>query len=183
MNISLTHNMYFIAIMCPPGIDQLVLPFKYWMNEHFGCVVALRSPAHITIIQPFWLELNRERKLQETLQAFAGDINELEIQLDGFSTFGKSVMFIRVQENPDLEEIKKMAEQHFERSFGDLIGKDDRLFHPHVTIASRDLKPGDFEKAWLHFSNKNFKTIFSTRIISLLKLTERNWKVIDEKRW
>ncbi len=177
MEIPVTHAMYFVAIMCPPGLDQYVRQFKYLMREQFGCVVALRSPAHITIIPPFWLDLNEERKLQETLQAFRSDSNELIIQLDGFSSFGKRVLFIRVLENPELEEIKKQAEQHFAR------GKDDRPFHPHISIASRDLKPGDFEKAWLHFSNKNCKENFSSKSISLLKLTEGNWKVISEKRW
>lgn len=183
MNIPVTHAMYFVAIMCPPGLDQHVLQFKYWMREQFGCVVALRSPAHITIIPPFWLNLNVERKLQETLQAFGRDRNELIIQLDGFSTFGKRVLFIRVLENPELEEIKRQAEQHFAGTFGNLIPKDDRPFHPHITIANRDLKPGDLEKAWLHFSDKNCKENFSSKTISLLKLTEANWKVIAEKRW
>ncbi len=194
MNISDKYNMYFVAIMCPPAIDKVVLQFKKWMKEQFGCVVALRSAAHITIIPPFWAEMNKELTLQETLEAFESDKNELKIQLDGFSRFGKRVLFIRVLEDPELEEIKKQAEQHFARTFGDLIPKDDRPFHPHITIANRDLhrlrqayggrwKPGDLEKAWLYFSNKTYKENFSSNTISLLKLTDGNWKVIAEKNW
>ena len=183
MEIPVTHAMYFVAIMCPPELDQYVMQFKYRMRDQFGCVLALRSPAHITIIPPFWLNLDEEIKLQETLRAFETDRDELKIQLDGFSSFGKRVLFIRVLENPELEEIKNQVEQHFAGSFGELTGKDDRPFHPHITIANRDLKPGDFEKAWYYFSNKDFKENFSSRTISLLKLTESNWKVIAEKNW
>lgn len=175
--------MYFVAIMCPPETDKNVRQFKNWMKEQFGSVVALRSPAHITIIPPFWLELNNEEKLLESLEAFASDGNELHIQLDGFSSFGKRVLFIRVLENPAMEEIKDQAVQHFAKSFGDLVRKDERPFHPHITIANRDLKPGDFEKAWLHFKGKNYKENFSSKTISLLKLTEGYWKLIAEKRW
>ncbi len=182
MDIPVTHAMYFVAIMCPPELDQYVLQLKYRMRDQFGSVVALKSPAHITIIPPFWLDLNKEKKLQETLQAFGTDRDELIIHLDGFSTFSKRVLFIRVLENSGLEVIKKQAEQHFAATFGDLIPKD-RPFHAHITIANRDLKPGDFEKAWLYFSNKNCKENFSSRTISLLKLTEGNWKVIAEKSW
>lgn len=179
----MTHHMYFVAIMCPPETDKNVRQFKNWMKEQFGSVLALRSPAHITIIPPFWLELNNEVKLQETLKAFASDRNELNIQLDGFSSFGKRVLFIQVLENPELEEIKDQAGQHFGGSFGDLVRKDERPFHPHITIANRDLKPGDFEQAWIHFKDKNYKENFRSKTISLLKLTEGGWKVIAEKRW
>jgi 2'-5' RNA ligase len=183
MDIPVTHAMYFVAIMCPPRLDQYVKQFKYRMRDQFGSVAALKSPAHITIIPPFWLDLDKERQLQETLEAFGSERDELIIQLDGFSAFGKRVLFIRVLENPELEEIKKQVEQHFAGGFGDLIPKDERPFHPHITIANRDLKPGDFEKAWLYFSDKNYKKNFSSRTISLLKLTEGNWKVIAEKSW
>jgi 2'-5' RNA ligase len=182
MNFSPSHNMYFIAIVCPPETDKNVLKFKNWMKEQFACVVALKSPAHITLIPPFWLDERKEKKLQETLQTFANDMYELEIQLDGFSKFGKRVLFIRVQENPGLNKIKSQAENHFARSFGDVIEKEDKPFHPHITIASRDLKPGDFEKAWQHFENKIFKENFRSKTISLLKLTAGKWKVIAEKR-
>ena len=180
MDIPVTHAMYFAAIICPPGLDQDIIQYKYWMRDHFGCVQALRSPAHITIIPPFWLHLEREEKLKETLQAFTTDQNELIIQLDSFSAFGKRVLFIRVLENPELEAIKKQVEQHFAGIFGE-IRKDDRPFHPHITIAHRDLKPGDFEKAWSHFSQKEFKETFLLNTISLLKLTSGKWKVIEEK--
>jgi 2'-5' RNA ligase len=178
-----THNMYFIAIVCPTGLDKKVLQFKFWINEHFSSVAALKSPAHITLIQPFWLEENKEKKLQDTLQAFLSDTDELEIQLQGFSHFGKKVLFVRVLENPSLEELKNQTEIHFVSSFGGFINKDDRPFHPHITIAGRNLKPGDFEKAWQFFSKKIFKEKFPAGTISLLKLTEGKWKVIGEKRW
>jgi len=183
MNFSTCHNMYFIAIVCSPELDKKILRFKYWMKEKFGSVVALKSPAHITLIQPFWIGENMEENLQQTLQVFSSDMDELEIQLEGFSHFGKRVLFVRVHDNPSLEVLKNQVENHFVLSFGDLIKKDDRSFHPHVTIANRDLKPGDLEKAWQHFSDKIFKERFCNKTISLLKLIKEKWNVIGEKSW
>jgi 2'-5' RNA ligase len=183
MNLSARHSMYFVAIICPPELDKIKLQFKSWMKEHAGSVVALKSPAHITFIQPFWVEEDKEERLKQTLQGFKTDMEELEIQLEGFSHFGKRVIFVRVNDNPALNEVKNQVENHFVRSFAGVIKKDDRPFHPHVTIANRDLKPGDFEKALKHFSGKVIKEKFYTQTISLLKLIEGKWKRIDEKRW
>jgi 2'-5' RNA ligase len=177
------HSMYFIAIVCHAEVNEKVLQFKLWIKEQFGCVVALRSPAHITLLPPFWLEEPGEKKLQQTLQSFSMNMDEVEINLQAFSHFSNRVLFINVKENPALEKIKQQTEKHFVQLFGDLIKTDGRPFHPHVTIANRDIKPSDFIKAWEHFSNKEFKETFRTRIISLLKLSPDKWNIIGEKKW
>lgn len=153
------------------------------MKEQFGCVVALKSPSHITLIPPFWLDEAREMELLRTLQSFKTDIDELEIHLEGFSHFGKKILFVQVKANSALEELKKQTENHFMQSFGNIIKKDDRLFHPHITIATRDLKPQDFSKAWEYFSKKNFSATFQSRTITLLKLSPGKWNIIGEKKW
>lgn len=183
MNHSSEHNMYFLAILCPPLVDDKVLRFKHWVKEQFGSVVALKSPAHITLIPPFWLEEVREKGLLQSLQSFTSDMEELEIQLEGFSHFGKKVLFVQVKESPSLQELQLQTENHFLEPFGDNIKKDNRPFHPHITIANRDIKPGDFEKAWQYFSKKVFKETFRTKTISLLKLSTDKWNVIAEKSW
>jgi 2'-5' RNA ligase len=103
--------------------------------------------------------------------------------LRGFSHFNKKVLFINVNENRALEEIKRQTEKHFIQMFRDSIKTDDHAFHPHITIANRDLKPADFIKAWEHFAKKDFKEMFQIRSISLLKLGPDKWNVIGEKNW
>jgi 2'-5' RNA ligase len=183
MNNAAEHSMYFAAIVCPSPIEEKVLHFKHWMKNQFGCLVAMRSPAHITLIPPFWLDEIRETELLQTLQSFTSVMDELEIQLEDFSHFGKKVLYVHVKENSALEEVKFQAENYFMQSFGDVIKKDDHVFHPHVTIANRDLKPGDFEKAWQHFSIKAFNQTFRANIISVLKFSQGKWNVIGEKNW
>ena len=183
MNFPATHNMFFIAIMCPQDLDKKILQFKLWIKEHFGAVVALKSPAHITLIQPFWMDMNKENLLINALNVYTSHISEIEIYLDGFSRLGKKLLFITVQENPSLEEIKKHAEIHFAGYLEGVVKKDDRPFHPHITISNRDLKPGDSDKAWQHFENKFFKESFHAKAISLLRLEEGKWNVIGEKKW
>lgn len=175
--------MYYVALICPPEVDKKVEQHKYWMKDQFGCVVALNSPAHITLIPPFWLAETGETELINTVQSFTSDLAELDIQLDNFSHFGKKVLIIGVKENPALEEIKKPVELHFIRVFGDVIQADSRPFHPHITMANRDIKLSDFEKAWDHFSKKTFQASFRTKTISLLKLRSGIWNTIADKIW
>jgi 2'-5' RNA ligase len=177
------HSMYYVAIVCHAEVNEKVLQFKYWMKEQFGCVVALKSPAHITLIPPFWLEEKRETDLLQTLQLFSTSLDQFDIHLQGFSHFGNRVLFIPVKKNPALDEIKKQTEKHFISLLGDCIKTDDRPFHPHVTIANRDMKPSDFIRAWEHFSKKEFTETFRSGTISLLKLGPDRWNVIGRKDW
>jgi 2'-5' RNA ligase len=175
-----THKMYFIAILCPPELDKKILQFKNWIKDHFGSVVALKSPAHITLIQPFWLEEILEKNLIDVFSLFKCDLGQLDIQLKGFSFFEKRTIFVSVHEDPALTELKSQTESYFINSFGDAIQKEKRPFCPHVTIANRDLKPGDFDKAWQRFAKTEFWESFSTNKISLLKLENGKWEVIRE---
>ncbi len=177
------HSMYYVAILCPGNVEDKVYHFKRWVKEQFGCTVALKSPAHITLIAPFWLEETREEELLQALQSFASDKDELKIEISGFSHFSNRVIFVQVNENPELEELQNQTQNHFYQSFREVIKKDVPPFHPHITIANRDLKPGDFEKAWLHFSNREYKETFSTKTVSLLKLSMGKWVVIGSTIW
>ena len=152
------------------------------MKEHFGCIVALRSPAHITLIPPFWLEEEYESTLQDTLKSFNPGIDKINIILDGFAHFNRRVLFIRVKDHPGLSELRTKSEIHFMSDFGGVIKTDNRPFHPHVTIANRDLKPGVFEKAWPHFAEREFKESYVSGDVSLLKLVSGKWMVVGEKK-
>ena len=56
-------KMYFIGIAAPAEVNEQVLQWKHYMRDHYGCTVALRSPAHITLIPPFWMEEVLEKEL------------------------------------------------------------------------------------------------------------------------
>lgn len=178
-----THNMYFVALVCPPEIDNKIQKHKLWMRDHFGCAVALRSPAHVTLIPPFWLALSAEEKLVETLQTFETDKLPVDIQLKNFSHFSNRVIFIAVTENHQLGTLRKETEDHFIQPFRAIIKPDDRPFYPHVTIANRDLKPGLFPKAWACFEHEPFNETFSAHHISLLKLGAGKWNVLVERHF
>ncbi len=175
--------MYFVAVVCPAELNEKVLVFKQWMKDRFGCIVAMRAPAHITLLRPFWLEEEREKELQELLQSIKMNKSSFELELNGFSNFTNRVIFINVKENQSLSDLRLAAENVFADHLGSLIKREYRPFQPHITIANRDLKPGSFEKAWPHFSAREFNERFINDTVSLLKLNGGKWEVIGERRF
>jgi 2'-5' RNA ligase len=107
----------------------------------------------------------------------------MEIELEGFSHFGKSVLFLAVKDNTLLQELQNQVMTYFQETFNDVIKNNDRPFHPHITIATRDLKPGDLIKALEHFNNEKYFHSFQTKSISVLKLSPGMWNVIASVDW
>jgi 2'-5' RNA ligase len=177
------HSMYFVAVVCPGELDKKVRYFKEWMRDHHGSKVALRSPAHITLVPPFWSDLENENALLQDFMLFHSDLNPFEICLDGFSHFSNRVIFISILENESLQVLQLESVIHFHKYLTGIKAEDDRPFTPHVTIATRDLKPGDFKKAWEHFSKLKLREDFLASQVSLLKLESDGWKIVKNKPW
>jgi 2'-5' RNA ligase len=175
--------MYYVAIVCPEELNNKVHSFKLWMQEKFGCKVALKSPAHITLIPPFWSDMGKEEMLLQALHGFESSQHTILVELNGFDHFSNRVIFIDIEPNDHLARIQKEVEDHFFNKLGSIIKKETRPFSPHITIANRDLKPGDFVKAWQHFSDMPFEEKFTSNNISLLKLIDGKWDVVGNVFW
>lgn len=172
-------KMYFLAVVTPAHINEQVLKWKHYMRDHYRCTVALRSPAHITLIPPFWMDDALENKLISDLGSFAAQRYGLTIRLKGFDAFKPKVIFVGVEKNEALGELKSALEDHLEKY---PIKKDTRPFHPHLTIANRDLMKKDFAPAFAHFSNIEYEVEFPADAISLLKHNGVEWQVITSHK-
>ncbi len=170
--------MYFIALAAPENINQQVLKWKLWMKENHRCEAALRSPAHITLIPPFWMNPEQESELIHSLTEFSTARDPFPVQLNNFSNFSPRVIFIDVLTTKDLEALKNDL-QHFLLSTNRFpFGKDEHPFHPHITIATRDLYKKDFYEAWEHFKEKKYAAAWVAEGISLLRHNKKNWDVV-----
>ena len=171
-------NMYFIAIVAPEDIDQQVLKWKNFFKDRYDCSAALKSPAHITIIPPFWMNEELENDLIDSIREFSIAKTEFEIALKDFAAFKPKVIFVDI--------VKSKILNGLYQSFSDFIfsqnkfpiKKEDRPFHPHVTLATRDLYKKAFQEAWEIFSNKKYEALWIVSGISLLRHNKKNWDVI-----
>jgi 2'-5' RNA ligase len=170
-------KMYFIAVVAPADINAQVLQWKHYMRDHYGCTVALRSPAHITLIPPFWMNEELEKELLMDVDSFALQQPSFHITLKNFDAFKPRVIFVGIQENASLQQLKSSLEHHLVSLQKYPIKKESRPFHPHLTIANRDLRKKDFYPAFEHFSSIDYTQHFSATSIAILKHDGIVWQI------
>jgi 2'-5' RNA ligase len=147
------------------------------MLQQFNCKVALKSPAHITLIPPFQMRDSDQSDMADILSRVALEHNSFSIQLKNFAAFKPRVIYIDVLPNPLLNELKTKTEDALLQSNRFKIKKEERPFHPHITIANRDLEKEDFKEAWQHFQHISYEISFMADAISLLRNHDRKWYV------
>jgi 2'-5' RNA ligase len=171
-------QMYFIAIVLPPHLDEKVLKYKNLMFEKYNCKVGLKSPAHITLVPPFWMEEEKEEQLINDINLLSSHFHSFNIATYDFSAFKPRTIFIAPQPNDELDKVKEGMDDFFKNNSFYNIKIDTRLFHPHITIATRDLYKKSFFEIWPWFAEKKFSEEWTAEGISILRHNKKNWDVI-----
>lgn len=171
-------NMYYFAILSPDDINTQALKWKQYFKDKFDCSAALRSPAHITLIPPFWMMPESEPDLINAISEFSQTAVSFEIQLKDFSAFKPKVIFVDIPENEYLRQLHDSFNEFIIAKEKFPVKKDGRPFHPHITLATRDLFKKAFFEAWEKFDAMKFEATCRVTGISLLKHNKKNWEVI-----
>ena len=171
---------YFIAIVPPEPLLSEIQDKKKSIFEKYQTKGALRSPGHITLHMPFSWEEEKENKLIACLQSFDFE-TAFHISLENFSCFEPRVVFINVKQDETLFQLQKKLVQHVKVNL-QLFNQSDNMrgFHPHITIAFRDLKKPVFYKIWEEFQHKSFEHTFNCHSFYLLKPVKDKWEVYKE---
>lgn len=174
--IPLNESRYFLAILPDADTANVVSSLKEYCSESYGTKAALRSPPHITLHMPFHWKTSGEAKLIDALQQFAIGELPFAISLRDFGCFSPRVIFIAVEKNEQLHQCQRKLDRFckvnlnlFDASYR------DQPFHPHITIAFRDLKKTVFPIAWEEFKTKPFKADFTCDSFWLLKHDGQVW--------
>jgi 2'-5' RNA ligase len=175
--------MYFVALVAPDEINQPILKWKLWMKEKYQCEVALRSPAHITLIAPFWMKPELETELIRAIAEFSDTETGFFIHLKNFSCFKPTVIFVDVAANEQLISVKNKLTACLLANGKFPLEKNDLPFHPHVTIATRDLHKKAFHESWEYFKDRKYAADWKAEGISLLRHNKKNWDVIVTSRF
>lgn len=172
-------SLFYIAILCPPAIDEKISGFKAYMEQQYGSRSAQKSPAHLTLIPPFRAEDETESALADFVQSFSIGMAPIDIQLAGFGHFADRVLYVDLAPNQALFELEKEANAEFSEKFPAIIFGQKPEFSPHVTIATRDIPEGKLPEALEYFNtHQQASEVFSTREINLLKLDKGFWKIV-----
>jgi 2'-5' RNA ligase len=171
-------QMYFIAIVLPAHLNEKVLKYKNMMLEKFNCKVGLKSPAHITLVPPFWMEEEKEESLISDLENLSSQIAPFLVTTNNFSAFKPRTIFIQPVLTEELNKAKQAVDVVFRNNPLYNIKIETRPFHPHITIATRDLYKKSFHEIWPWFAEKEFKEEWMVEGVSILKHNKKNWDVV-----
>ncbi len=172
------HPLYFIALIPPAKIIQEVDVIKNQLKNKFGVNHALKLEAHITLQIPFRMAESKEVVLTKKLQNFAAKHQIITTELEGFGRFAKNVIFIQVKDHEPF--IKLHADlQDLMLSFIDLKSHEiSSKIHPHVTLATRDLKRSHFPEIWDYFKDKEYSSSVTFQKLYLLKHNGKTWEAL-----
>ncbi|MFT5953707.1 MAG: 2'-5' RNA ligase [Cyclobacteriaceae bacterium] len=173
-------NLYFISIVPPDPTNGKISQLKEEVAFRWNVRHALRSPPHITLHMPFRWRADRMQGLYQSLEQEAASISKFPLFLDGFDAFEPRVVFVNVIENESLANSQKRITKAMRKHNILNSGYKDRPFHPHITIAFRDVKKPVFEEIWNDFRQRDFKEGFIAEKLSLLKYEDNQW-VVDRE--
>ena len=169
------HNLYFVAIVPGEPVLSEVRAFKEEISEKFASSHALRSPAHITLFPPFKATIQELEELEIFLDSVARETTSFVLGLNGFAAFPPRVIFVQPESSSELELLYERLSYPLHRMVESRF-RPDRTFHPHMTIAFRDLSRDMFKPAWSDFKERSFKRRFAVRQFELLKHTGTLWR-------
>lgn len=170
------YQLYFIAIVPPSPVREQVWALKEYFREHYNSKASLNSPPHITLHMPFQWKLGKEENLIHSLQAFADSQKQFHISLQNFSAFEPRVIYIDIAANENLKHLQQELMRFCKTNLNLFHAQyRDLPFHPHVTLAFRDLKKAMFERAWAEFQTKSYQADFLANQITLLKHDGKTW--------
>ncbi|HVZ55201.1 MAG TPA: 2'-5' RNA ligase family protein [Chitinophagaceae bacterium] len=172
---------YFIALLPSSDLTEEVRALQQEFADRFHASRALRLPPHLTLQPPFFLVPGRLEAFTGRLAAYFGARQPLALELDGFGSFShprQPVIFIQPRPHAGLLALYLgLAGLMREAGEAGLVPRSQpvRDWHPHLTLAYRDLKPAAFGAAWAEFRHRAFRRRMEVSSAWLLTREKERW--------
>ncbi len=130
---------------------------------------------------PFDLKAKKEKELTDRLADFGKTQKAFTINFNGFGCFEPRVIFIHVELSPELTAFEAMLIRFCKTRLQLFNARyQDRPFHPHLTLAFRDLRKQQFAQAWEEFQSKPIRQTILFSSFYLLRHDGKAWSSIAE---
>ncbi len=180
-HIDKTQSLYFIALLPDAETSSEIVEIKGAFSDKYGPKQALKSPPHITLHMPFLWKEAKLSVLRDCLYSFSESIKQFSYTINGFGAFPPRVIYLNIDLNTQLEALQKNLVNVARKSLKlDNADYKNRGFHPHITIAYRDLKKPVFLKAWPQYQLQPFTREITARQLTLLQHDGQMWTIFDQ---
>lgn len=170
-------ELYYIAVIPDEEVKLLIREVKEELLQDYGLKHALKSPAHITLQRPFRRIQTEEPRLFQRLMQFATEQTVFELALSGYDCFTPKVIYAAVADYQLIKELYDNLHSYLLETLGFVTTELSTDFHPHMTVATKDLTVAIFEKLWPLFKERSLSGIFTVDSIYVLKHNGKHWDV------
>lgn len=173
-------HLYLLALLPPKDLSEEIHSIRLECAEKFGVQKALRPPIHITLYRPFHVEQDFENELIRLLEQGTKGIPSFTQDLENFGTFKSQVVFINALKSPELMRLQEAIVSVIRHNQLDkqLDKKKDQPFHPHITIAYRDIPADLFPSIWGEYKDRQVQYSFKADHFTLLKHENSKWNEV-----
>ncbi len=172
--------LFFVALLPQGDAKFQINNAKHQNSSRFACRVALKTPPHITIVPPFRLEDEKVRTMITAVKNHFEPPVNLTVKFGGVSAFENRTIFLDVLPDSAINAYdsaaKELVAQH-----PDLFPtvKFHDAFHPHVTLANRDILPEDFDEMMDFLNGLTYPTQTNNLRLEVLHLDRGRWEVVE----
>ena len=161
-------NEYLLVLSPHEELWNKVMKVKEEFAETFQSSNARWGKPHVTLAKFIQYEMMEERIINR-LKTVAMAQYPFKVELKDFGSFPSHTIYINITSKVPIQSLVKEIRAEGQRLMK-LNEENKPLFilEPHLTIA-RKLKPWQYEKGWLEYSNKHFTGRFIANTMLLLK--------------
>jgi 2'-5' RNA ligase len=161
-------NEYLLVLSPHEELWNKIMKVKEEFAEEYQSDHARWGKPHITLVNFVQYEMMEERLINR-LNVVGMSYPPFKVELKDFGSFPSHTIYINVTSKVPVQGLVKEVRSEAQR----LMKLNDEnkphfILEPHLTIA-RKLKPWQYEKGWLEYSNKNFTGRFIADAMLLLK--------------
>lgn len=168
------------GIILEGEINNFMREMELLLFNKFNLQKGLCQPPHITIKPPFKVEELSPYK--NYLDELCKKIKPFEVELKGFSSFGKKVIYLNVKKNQKLSDIYETIFDDMKNKYNPELKREEIIFH--ATLAYDDIGEETFHKAY-EYLRENFQPEFKFTIDKIGLFCqlpdESGWIMIQEK--
>ena len=172
-------NEYLLVLSPHEELWNKIMKVKEGFAEEYQSDHARWGKPHITLVNFVQYEMMEERLINR-LKVVGMSYPPFKVELKDFGSFPSHTIYINVTSKVPVQGLVKEVRSEAQR----LMKLNDEnkphfFLEPHLTIA-RKLKPWQYEKGWLEYSNKNFTGRFIADSMLLLKrpVGEMKYKIV-----
>jgi len=173
-------NEYLLVLSPHEELWNKILKVKEEFADKYQSDHARWSKPHITLVNFVQYEMMEERLINR-LKVVGMSYPPFKVELKDFGNFPSHTIYINVTSKVPVQGLIKEVRSEAQR----LMKLNDEnkphfILEPHLTIA-RKLKPWQYEKGWLEYSNKNFTGRFIADAMLLLRrpVGEMKYKTVS----